>query len=192
MKVTFYLGPTGSHLEARKLRITRITRAGDDSRPYRAFTNNDIANTVENITVDLPINQIYVAELTDTNVAGVRSRVDTLHFHTGTLQFPGPKSADRLSVLEMTYESSSSLSSQSTSSSSTSSQSESSQSDVSSQSTSSSSQSTSSSSQSTSSSSESSSQSTSSSSQSTSSSSQSTSSSSLSESSASSQSSSSS
>ena len=99
MKVTFYLGPGGTHLAFRKLRVTRMMRAGDDSRPYRAFSNNNITNTDTTIQVDLPMNQIYEAELTDINVDGTRSDVDALRFHTGTLQFPGPRSPDRLSIL---------------------------------------------------------------------------------------------
>ncbi len=118
MRVTFYLGPGGAHLSFRKLRVTRMMRAGDATRPYRAFSNNNIANTTEIIQVDIPINQIYEAELTDIRPDGTRSNVDVLHFHTGELQFPGPRTADRLSVIMMEFESSSSLSSISTSSSS--------------------------------------------------------------------------
>jgi len=153
--VTFGLGPAPSNLATRTLTITRMHRAGDDSAP--AAQHSADAGVVENVTVALPSNTIWQAKLVDVLNSGETSTTDVLNFHTGELQFPGPSSGDRLSVLSM--EDLSSSSSQSSSS-----QSSSSQSSVSSTSSFSVSSSSSSSSQSTSSSSQSSSSSPSSSS----------------------------
>jgi len=185
-KVTIYLGKGGTHLASRSLVVTRVMRAGDDSAPAATYTNASIGATTETVTFDLPANQLWQAVAVDTNAAGDTSVPDVLNFHTGESLFPGPKSQDRLQILEMQDESSSSQSASSSSWSSTSASSESSSSSQSTSSSSESSQSTSASSQSsqsTSSSSESSS-----SSQSTSSSSESSSQSSRSASSGSSQS----
>lgn len=143
--VTFYLGPAVG-LSQRQLTITRFHRAGDDSAPAAAH-NADAGSTAESATVALPDGTVFQAKLVDTKTSGEVSDPDILNFQTGDLQFPGPKSGDRLAILSM-EDLSSSSSSSSQSSSSSSSQSSSSSESSSSQSSSSSSASSSSSSQS--------------------------------------------
>lgn len=125
--VTFYLGPTGS-LSARQLTITRMYRAGDDSAP--SAQHNADAGAVEEVTVALPDNTIWVAKLVDTRTSGETSDPQLLYFHTGSLQFPGPQpnhgNASLFRVTSMEDLSSSSSSSSQSSSSSSSSSSESS------------------------------------------------------------------
>ena len=141
--VTFGLGPAVG-LASRTLTITRHTRAGDDSAPS-AQHSADAGSTATYVTVTLPDNTLWRAELTDVisgagaGGADLASRVDRLSFHTGSLQFPGPHSGDRLCILSMEDLSSSSQSSSSSTSSSSSSESSSSASSISSISTSSSS-----------------------------------------------------
>lgn len=141
--VTFYLGPA-VNLSARQLTITRMMKAGDDSAPAATY-NSDVGSTTTNVTVALADNQLWQAKLVDTRTTGETSDPDVLNFHTGALQFPGPKTGDRLQILSMEDESSSSSSSSSSSNSSSSSSSNSSSSNSSSSSSSSSSNSSSSS-----------------------------------------------
>jgi len=123
--VTFGLGPADG-LAARQLTITRMKKAGDDG-PVRPTYNADVG-AVTVASVPLRDNTIYQAVLVDTATAGEVSDPDVLNFHTGYLQFPGPRTGDRLAILTMEDESSSSssmtssLSSTSTSSSSLSSE----------------------------------------------------------------------
>ena len=115
--VTFYLGKGGTHLASRELVITRHMRAGDDSAPSAAYDNAAIGNTTETVTVALADNTLWQAVLTDTEVGGAESTPDILNFHTGSLQFPGPGTGDRLSILSMEDLSSSSSESSSISTS---------------------------------------------------------------------------
>lgn len=120
-RVTFYLGPA-VNLSNRRLTITRMARAGDDSLPLNPQVNNLLAGTAENVTQTLPDDTIWEAKLVDTRSSGEESDPDYLRFNTGSLQFPGKKSGDRLAILSMEdMSSSSSLSSSSLSSSSSSS-----------------------------------------------------------------------
>jgi hypothetical protein len=136
--VTFYLGPGGTHLASRSLVITRMMGAGDDSAPAAQYSNAAIGNTTENVTATLPGTNIWQAVHFDTAADGTTSVPQVLNFHTGSLQFPGPKKSDGyLSIIAMTDESSSSLSLSSSSWSSTSASSQSSASSSSSVSTSS-------------------------------------------------------
>lgn len=194
--VTFGLGPANG-LTARQLTVTRMRRAGDDASVVPTY-DADVGAVIF-ASVSLVDNVIYQAVLVDTATAGEVSDPDVLNFHTGNLQFPGPRTGDRLSILTMedessssssltssqssTSTSSSSLSSESSSSSSTSSLSSSSSSSSTSESSWSSTSESSTSYSSSSSTSESSSSSSSSSTSSLSSSSQSSSSSSSSSSS---------
>ncbi len=135
--INFSLGPAIG-LTSRRLIITRMMRAGDDSAPA-AEIDTTLGGGTETTTQVLPDNTMWQAQLIDTLTGGGVSRTDTLNFHTGTLQFPGPRSDDRLCICSMEdLSSSSSVSSSSVSSSSSSSVSSST---VSSQSTSPSSQS---------------------------------------------------
>ena len=114
-RVTFGLGVAPASLSTRTLVITRMPDAANDS--YAAQHDAD-AGVVDNVAVDLPSNILWQATLVDVLDGGEISDTDVLAFHTGSLQFPGPKSEDRLSVLYMEDLSSSSSSSSSTSSSS--------------------------------------------------------------------------
>ena len=125
--VTFGLGQAVG-LASRLLTITRMYRAGDDSAPAAEVTAT-LAGSDESSTQTLPDNTIWQATLVDTKSTGEESDPDILNFHTGELQFPGPKTGDRLCILSMedlSSSSSSSSSSVSTSSISTSSNSSSS------------------------------------------------------------------
>lgn len=138
--VTFGLGPAPAALASRTLTIRRMPDADNDN--YDAVHNADAGATALVATVTLADNIMYQAKLIDALDSGEQSAPDILNFHTGSLQFPGPKTGDRLSIIAMEDESSSSsssLSSISTSSasSSSSSQSSSSRSSLSSQSSSS-------------------------------------------------------
>ena len=113
--VTFHLGPT-TGLASRQLTITRHYRAGDDAAP--AAEVNLAAGVVEGATVELPDNTLWQAVLVDTRTSGETSQNQTINFHTGTLQFPGPRtshglgmSASQFSILSMEDLSSSSSSS---------------------------------------------------------------------------------
>jgi len=120
--VTFGLGQAVG-LASRLLTITRMYRAGDDSAPAAEVTAT-LAGSDESSTQTLPDNTIWQATLVDTKSTGEESDPDILNFHTGELQFPGPKTGDRLCILSMedlSSSSSSSSSSVSTSSISTSS-----------------------------------------------------------------------
>jgi hypothetical protein len=106
-------------LTARRLVIHRMMRATDKlTRPAAQYVGT-LAGTATDVTVTLPDNVLWQAQLRDYKTTGEVSRVDVLNFHTVSLQFPGPKSEDRLSIYAMEDESSSSsLSSSSLSSSS--------------------------------------------------------------------------
>jgi len=117
-KVTFYLGPA-SGLSKRQLTITRMPKAGDDDTPS-ATVNATLGATTTITTQTLPDNQIWQAKLVDTKTSGEVSDPDILNFHTGSLQFPGPRSPDRLSILSMEDMSSSSSCSSTSSGSSSS------------------------------------------------------------------------
>ena len=120
--VTFGLGQAVG-LASRLLTITRMYRAGDDSAPAAEVTAT-LAGSAESSVQTLPDNTIWQATLVDTKSTGEESDPDILNFHTGELQFPGPKTGDRLCILSMedlSSSSSSSSSSVSTSSISTSS-----------------------------------------------------------------------
>jgi hypothetical protein len=133
-RVTFYLGPVGA-ATVRTLTVTRMRGAGDDS----AITpdHNADAGAVNNVSVNLDDNRMYQAQLVDELATGETSDADILNFHTGSLQFPGPKSGDRLQVVAMEEQSTSSSSHSSSSWSSPSASSSSSSSSVSSASSSS-------------------------------------------------------
>ena len=118
-KVTFHFGPSVG-LSNRALVVTRHARAGDDSLPLSATFARDVG-TVESYVVTLADNVLYQAVLTDYKSTGESSVPDILNFNTGSLQFPGPKTGDRLSVYAMEDLSSSSSASSSSQSSSTSS-----------------------------------------------------------------------
>ena len=109
--VTFALGQAVG-LASRLLTVTRMYRAGDDSAPA-AEVAATLAGTVESSVQTLPDNTIWQATLVDTKSSGEVSRADVLNFHTGSLQFPGPKTGDRLGILSMEDLSSSSQSSSS-------------------------------------------------------------------------------
>ncbi len=152
--VTFYLGPAIG-LSGRRLIITRLMQASDGlTRPAPYWSSNSSLLGADDtyVTVALPDNYIWEARLQDTKSTGEISVPDALHFHTGSILFPGPRSGDRLSIYSMEDESSSqsasSLSSSSSSSSTSSVTSSSSNSSSSSSSVSSQSSVTSSSSQS--------------------------------------------
>lgn len=120
-KVTFGLGPAAS-LTKRQLTITRMPGAGDDSIPLDATHDDDAGSTAETVEVDLADNTMWQAKLVDTRTSGEVSDPDILNFHTGSLQFPGPRGNEgRLSILGMEDLSSSSSSSSESSSSSSSS-----------------------------------------------------------------------
>lgn len=116
-RVTFYLGPA-VNLSNRRLTITRMERAGDDDLPLSSQVDDVIGGSTENVTHTLPDNTIWQAKLVDTRSSGEESTPDYLNFNTGSLQFPGPKSGDRLAILSMEDMSSSSSASSSSSSSS--------------------------------------------------------------------------
>jgi hypothetical protein len=121
--ITIYLGKGGTHLASRSLVITRMWRAGDDSAPAAAYTNAAIANTTETVTVTLEDNDLYQAVAFDVGVQGAVGASETLNFHTGSIQFPGPSNfskGGRLSIVSMDDLSSSSSSSSSSSQSSSS------------------------------------------------------------------------
>ena len=118
--VTFSLGPAVG-LASRQLTITRHNRAGDDTLPLTATHDADAGSTATYVTVALADNTLWQAVLVDTNATGVESEPDILNFHTGSLQFPGPRSGDRLAVYSMEDLSSSSSSPSSPSSQSASS-----------------------------------------------------------------------
>ena len=98
--VTFYLGPTASKLSARQLTITQRDAAA-------AYYDANVG-AVESATVSLPDNRFWDAKLVDTHTGGNTSAPAALQFNTGSLQFPGPRSEDRLAILSMEDESSSS------------------------------------------------------------------------------------
>ena len=106
--VTFQLGPT-TGLSARQLTIRRIPGAGD-TVPITAEHDAD-AGAVSTVNVTLPDNRMWQAVLIDTKTTGETSDRDVLNFHTGSLQFPGPKTGDRLAIQSMEDLSSSSNSS---------------------------------------------------------------------------------
>ena len=116
--VTFNLGPS-TGLSTRTLVITRHMRAGDDSAP--AAQHNADAGVVTSVVVALPDNQIWQAVLTDVMTAGETRPVQVLSFHTGSLQYLGPKASggdgSEFYVLHMEDLSSSSSSSSTSSSS---------------------------------------------------------------------------
>lgn len=134
--VTFDLGPAPAVLNSRTITIRRVPIAGDDTIPVTAEVNGVDVGVTQFTTQALPSNQMWEMTLVDTLDGGEVSAQDVLHFHTGTLQFPGPRSGDRLSIIGM-EDLSSSSSSSSVSSSSSSSVSSSSSSSVSSSSSSS-------------------------------------------------------
>lgn len=146
--VTFYLGPAVG-LASRRFVIHPMPKAGSaagwpQSQHPAYVYKATLAGTVTSVVVDLPDNGIYQAELRDyTTLTSAPSRIDQICFQTGKLQFPGPRSADRLQIYSMETESSSSASSSSfsVSSASSNSSSHSSQSSASSNSSSKSSQS---------------------------------------------------
>src|SRR5262245_35914852 len=114
--VTFHLGPT-TGLTSRHLVIRRHMLAGDDTNPAAEY--DQTPGAVDNATATLPDNVMWQAVLVDTKTTGEVSTPDVLSFNTGSLQFPGPRTGDRLAILAMEDESSSSsVSSSSVSSSS--------------------------------------------------------------------------
>ena len=141
--VTFGLGVAPLALNNRQLTIRPFPQV-NDVPPLATVHDANAGATAESVTVALASNQMFQAVLIDTLDGGEISEPDVLSFQTGDLQFPGPKSGDRLSIVAMEdLSSSSSSSSSSQSSSSSSSQSSSSQSSSSSNSSSESSSSTS-------------------------------------------------
>ncbi len=112
--VTFQLGPA-TNLSARQLTITRMPDAANAN--YGAQIDTDVG-AVTTTTQILPDNILWQATLVDTHSDGSTSETDVLNFHTGSLQFPGPSSGDRLSIQSMEDLSSSSSSSSASSSSS--------------------------------------------------------------------------
>ena len=115
--VNFYLGPALG-LTSRTVTITRMYRAGDDAPPAAAYGPTNVGGSATTLSVSLDDNVIYQAKLIDVLTGGGTSAPDILNFHTGDLQFPGPRSDDRLQILSMEDESSASSSNSSTSSSS--------------------------------------------------------------------------
>jgi hypothetical protein len=118
--VTFNLGPTVG-LDTRVLVITRHMRAGDDA-PVSPYHNAD-AGAVASVVVALPDNQIWSAVLTDTMTAGEVRPPQLLNFHTGELQYLGPRASVGgefyiLHMEDLSSSSSSSVSSESSLSSS--------------------------------------------------------------------------
>ena len=151
--VMIYLGPNIG-LASRELIITRMSRASDkkltnftagnqgvDSASSRIPYYHGQLTTETYVSVTLPDNTLWQAVLQDVLSTGEKSHKDILNFHTGNLQFPGPKSKDRLAIYSMEDVSSSSSSKSSTSSQTSSSSSSSTSSQTSSSSNSSSSKS---------------------------------------------------
>jgi len=97
-------------LASRTLTITRMSRAGDDSA-ITPIHDADAGSTATSVSVALTDNTMWQAKLVDISDSGVTSVPDILNFHTGSLQFPGPRSEDRLTILSMEELSSSSSSS---------------------------------------------------------------------------------
>ena len=113
-EVHFYLGPGGTHLERREFEIYPIPAAGETKTPDAVHSNLSITNTDTIHSVELDDRRMYVAVLQDVfDDGGVirRSERDKLPFHTGELQFPGPRTGDRLRIIGMEDMSSSSSSS---------------------------------------------------------------------------------
>lgn len=121
--VSFWLGPNaGAHLASRTLQIRRIRDAGDDSTIALAYDNDEGAGA-EFATVTLEDNRIWQAVLQDVTISGDDLAPSVLHFNTGDDAYPGPGPADptqpnRLQILGMNDNSSSSISTSSNSSSS--------------------------------------------------------------------------
>lgn len=114
--VNFDLG-LATGLTSRRLVITRMYRAGDDSAPTAEIDTT--LGAVTNTSQSLPDNTIWQAQLIDVLSAGGGTGVtDILNFHTGTRQHPGPRSGDRLNITSMEDQSSSSSVSSSSQSSS--------------------------------------------------------------------------
>ena len=115
--VTFDLGESAG-TTTRQLTITRFMRAGDDTAP--AAESDADAGANNTVAITLLDNEIWQAVLVDTLTGGGTRDQKVLNFHTGSVQFPGPK-GEHLSILHMEDLSSSSSSSSVSSSSSTSS-----------------------------------------------------------------------
>ena len=116
-KVTIYLGPAIG-LTNRRLQIRRMHRATDMLVTPALTYNGNLTGTDESVTITLADNVLWQAALKDYKTTGEVSRVDVLNFHTGSLQFPGPRSNDRLRIYSMEDVSSTSSASSSVSSSS--------------------------------------------------------------------------
>ena len=119
--VTFLFShPVG--LAQRRFEVWRMPNASDGTTLPGLSVGNTLGGAVQSHTTDLPDNQIWQARLVDTRVSGEVSLPATLEFNTGSLQFPGPVSADDpeviriLSMEDISSQSSSSLSSLSSSS----------------------------------------------------------------------------
>jgi hypothetical protein len=91
--VIFFLGyaPAGKGLASRSLVVTRMKKAGDDGTINPLYSNAAIGGTDEFVSVPLTDNQIWEAKHFDTKSTGEVSETEVLHFHTGSLQFPGPR-----------------------------------------------------------------------------------------------------
>ena len=96
--VTVHLGPAAS-LTSRLFKVTRHAKAGDDTMPTPTV-NETLAGDVETVSFTVPANQIWRIELTDTRLSGEVSELEILYFHTGSLQFPGPRQ-QRINILSM-------------------------------------------------------------------------------------------
>jgi len=126
--VTFFLGyaPAGAGLASRLLRVRKVRRAGDDAEHAYSYNSSE-SGTTEFVTVALTDNFLWEATLLDTATAGGTRSLQVLHFNTGSLFYPGPKSNQGdLSVYKMEDLSSSSESSTNSSASSVSASSQSS------------------------------------------------------------------
>lgn len=88
--VTFHLGPSNGLL-SRTLTVRRMRRAGDDAAPAADHGPTD-AGAVEVVTVVLPDNTIFQAQLADVLTAGSTARpLQVIQFHTGALSHLGPR-----------------------------------------------------------------------------------------------------
>ncbi len=120
VRVTFQLGPVAAgegSLNSRHLTIKALkgmNYADNVTEPPAAQYNTQLAGTVTEVTVNLPVNQMWQATLKDYGYQGAQSATDVLNFSTGMMVFPGPKSQDRLSISKIDAASSSSSSSSST------------------------------------------------------------------------------
>ena len=124
--VTFFLGyaPAGAGLTSRRLIVKRMMDAKDRGVQPAASYDQTLGGTTEFVTTQLKENFLWQATLVDTKSSGEVATTQVLNFHTGSLQFPGPRSERTLQVYSMedlSSSSDSSINSSSSSSSSTSS-----------------------------------------------------------------------